>query len=104
MRRDSRNAAPNEAFECEAWLERKKRLKQMKKELNDQKRQVREMKGKNPPPTKTNDPEVKIHSQVKTSDKGVRPKTIEAISKLKVPASTTDVDIKPDSDTEQVTI
>ena len=53
----------------EAWLEHKKRLKQMKKELNDQKRRVREMKGKNPPPTKTNDPEVKIHSQVKTSDK-----------------------------------
>ena len=88
----------------EARLEHKKRLKQMKKELNDQKRRVREMKGKNPPPKKTNDPEVKIHSQVKTSDKGARPKTIEAISKLKVPASTTDVDIKPDSDTEQVTI
>ena len=88
----------------EARLERKKRLEQMKKELDDQKRRVREMKGKNPPPTKTSDSEVKIHSQAKTSDKGARPKTIEAISKLKVPASTTDVDIKPDSDSEQVTI
>ena len=91
----------------EAQLERKKRLEQMKKELDDQKRRVRAMKGKNPPPTKTSDPEIKIktveHSQVKTSDKGARPKTIEAISKLKVPAST-DVDIKADSDTEQVTI
>ena len=91
----------------EAQLERKKWLEQMKKELDDQKRRVREMKGKNPPPTKTSDPEIKIktieHSQVKTSDKGARPKTIEAISKLKVPAST-DVDIKADSDTEQVTI
>ena len=88
----------------EARLERKKRLEQMKKELDDQKRRVREMKGKNPPPTKTSDPEFKIHSQVKTSDKGARPKTTEAISKLKVPASTTDVDIKPDSDSEEVTI
>ena len=92
----------------EARLERKKRLEQMKKELDDQKRRVREMNGKNPPPTKTSDPEVKIktveHTKAKTSDKGARPKTIEAISKLKVPASTTDVDLKADSDYEQVTI
>ena len=92
----------------EAWLDRQKRLEQMKEELDDQKRQDREMKGKNSPPTKTIDPEVKIktveQSQVKTSDKGARPKTIEAISKLKVPASTTDVDIKADSDNVQVSI
>ena len=87
----------------EARLEHKKRLEQMKKELDDQKRRVREMKGKNPPPTKTSDPEIKIKTVEHTSDKGARPKTIEAISKLKVPAST-DVDIKADSDTEQVTI
>ena len=80
----------------------------MKKELDDQKRRVRKMKGKDPPPTKTSNTDVKTktfaHSQIKTSDKGARPKTVEAISKSKVPASTTDVDIKADVDTEQVTI
>ena len=89
----------------EARLDRKKRLEQMKKELDDQKRRVREMKGKDPPPTKTSDTDVKTktfaHSQSKTSDKGARPKTVEAISKSKAP---TDADIKADIDTEQVTI
>ena len=57
---------------------------------------------------KTSDTDVKTksfaHSQSKTSDNGARPKTVEAISKSKVPASTTDADIKADIDTEQVTI
>ena len=92
----------------EARLDRKKRLEQMKKELDDQKRRVREMKGKNPPPTKTSDTDVKtktfVHLQSKTSDKGARPKTVEAISKSKAPASTIDADINADIDSEQVTI
>ena len=92
----------------EARLDRKKRLEQMKKELDDQKRRVREMKGKDPPPTKTSDNDIEtktfVHLQSKTSDKGARPKTVEAISKSKAPASTTDADINADIDSEQVTI
>ena len=66
------------------------------------------MKGKDPPPTKTSDTDVKtktfVHLQSKTSDKGARRKTVEAISKSKVPASTTDADSNADIDSEQVTI
>ena len=43
----------------EARLDRKKRLEQMNKELDDQKRRVCEMKSKDPPPTKTSDTDVK---------------------------------------------
>ena len=64
--------------------------------------------GKDPPPTKTSDTDVETKTfarlQSKTSDKGARPKTVVAIGKSKVPASTSDADIKADIDTEQVTI
>ena len=75
----------------EGRLDRKKRLEQMKKELDYQKRRVREMKGKNPPSTKTSDPDVKTkhfaHSHIKTSDKGVRPKNFRQNFETKPSAS-----------------
>ena len=80
----------------EAWLGRKRRLEQMKKELDDQKWRIRKMIGKTILPKKASDqelnPKIKNISQVKSSS-GAKPKTGEAISKLKVPVSATDVGI-----------
>ena len=93
--------------EVEAKLDHKRQQEHMKKELDDQKPKVHDMNGKKILPMKTSDirvnTKIKYVSKVKSSS-GAKPKTAETISKLKAPASATDVDNKTSSETEEVTI